>query len=145
MLPTHIVVEGLRATPECVDSLRAEVWGLALDQRAFGPRRLVVAVADANDRLLGLAHTPRLEVPELAIGPCIQHIGAGARLAIAYCDEPVDRHGLPPDLAERFALARQAAADHGVHLVDWIACDDDCFRSTRFALGVEADDWWDAP
>lgn len=145
MLPTHIVVDGLRATAHCEDNLRDEVWSLALDQRAFGPRRLVVALADPSGRLVGLAHTPRLEVPELAIGPCIGHVGAGASLAIAYCDEPIDREAIPDDVGPRFALAREVASGHGVHLVDWIACDDDCFRSTRLALGVEPDDWWDAP
>ena len=34
----------------------------------------------------------------------------------------------------RFARARLIARDHGVHLVDWICCDDDAFRSLRMAL-----------
>ena len=48
----------------------------------------------------------------------------------------------PEDLATRFELARAIAASYGVHLVDWFVCDDDVFRSSRFALDPETE-WWD--
>ena len=60
-----------------------------LDQRAFGPRRLVVAFANRNGRFRGLAHTRRPEPPEAALAGCIDYMGRGAKVAIAFCDEPV--------------------------------------------------------
>ena len=63
---------------------------------------------------------------------------------MAFCDEPVTQGPPPPDVAARFALARSIAAGYGIHLVDWFACDDDLFRSSRLALHPEAD-WWDVP
>lgn len=50
----------------------------------------------------------------------------------------------PAELAPRFALARSIALQYGIHLVDWIACDDDLFRSSRLALEPD-EDWWDVP
>ena len=50
-----------------------------------------------------------------------------------------------------FDRARLTAADHGIHLVDWIACDDERMRSNRVPpfraehAGTAADDWWDVP
>ena len=141
-----IVVEGYVAKPRDHTNLRREAWSLALDQRAFGPRRLLVALADRRGRLRGLTHARRTEPPEAALGPCIQHLGLGssAPAAVAYCDEPVAMGPPPPELPERFELARSIAASHGVHLVDWFACDDQVFRSTRLALDPEGQ-WWDVP
>ena len=82
-------------------NLREEAWSFALDQRAFGPRKLWVAFADADGTFRGLAHTDRTDRPELCVGPCIEH------------------------------------------LVDWIACDDQHFRSSSLALGAEPEEWWD--
>jgi hypothetical protein len=142
--PPIIIVEGLVATDLDDTDLRNEHWSLALDQRAFGPRRLLVAFADRVGRLRSLAHTPRSNPPELGLAYCIDHMGRDAAAAVAYCDEPVSWGPPPPDLGLRFALARAIAAEQGVHLVDWIACDDDKFRSTRLAIdgGTE---WWDVP
>ena len=67
----------------------------------------------------------------VTLAPCIAHVGRGAAAAVAFCDEPVTEGPPPTDLAERFALARSIAAFHGVHLVDWFACDDQLFRSAR--------------
>lgn len=141
MLSSLIVVDGFVATGEDEINIREEAWSFALDQRAFGPRRLLVAVAERSGRLRGLAHARRTDPPEAALGPCIQHVGGGAA-AVAFCDEPVVAGPPPPDLAERFALARSVAASYGAHLVDWFACDDQLFRSTRVALGGKGD-WWD--
>ncbi len=63
---------------------------------------------------------------------------------MAYCDEPVVQGPPPPDLLERFALARAITGKYGVHLVDWFACDDDLFRSTRLAI-QPGSEWWDVP
>jgi hypothetical protein len=140
-----IVVEGLVATDQSDIDLREEAWSFALDQRAFGPRRLLVAFSDASGRFHGLAHTARMDPPELALGPCIEHVGSRSAVAIADCDEEVVMGAPPPpDLPLRFAVACAVAADHGVHLVDWIACDDQTFRSSRIAVhpGTE---WWSVP
>lgn len=144
MSPDLIVVESLIPTHLDDTDLREEVWSFALDQRAFGPRRLLVALADPAGRLVGLAHTARTDPPELALGPCVDYLGQRAAAAVAFCDEPLSSGPPPADLGERFALARSIAATHGVHLVDWIACDDQLFRSTRMALGL-AGEWWDVP
>lgn len=50
--------------------------------------------------------------------------GGGAAAAIALCDEQVTTGPPPGDTATRFGRARSIAAAHGVHLVDWIVCDD---------------------
>jgi hypothetical protein len=139
-----IIVDGYVATDRDHTNLREEAWSFALDQRAFGPRRLVVAFADADGRFLSLAHARRTEPAEAALGPCIEHLGRGAAVAVAFCDEPVASGPPPPDLAGRFAMARLIAASYGVHLVDWFACDDQLFRSSRIALDPERD-WWDVP
>jgi len=142
----YVVVDGLvhSGWDDSVD-LRTEAWSLALDQRAFGPRRLLVAFADADGDMLSLAHTERTDPPELALEPCIRHLGLGAVAAVAFCDEPVVDGPPPPDLSDRFATARAIAADWGVHLVDWIACDDELLRSSRLATLDLGDDWWDVP
>lgn len=139
-----IVVEGYVATTTDRTDLREEAWSFALDQRAFGPRRLLVAFADRSGRLRSLAHTPRLEPPEEGLIPCISHLGRGAASALAFCDELIVAGPPPPDLEARFALARSITAANGIHLVDWFACDDRLFRSTRLALDPEGE-WWDVP
>jgi hypothetical protein len=136
-----IVVDGYVTTDKDDTNLRDAAWELALDQRAFGPRRLVVAFADADGRFRSLAHTHRTDPPEAALGPCISHVGRSAAMAIAFCDEPVVDGPPPADMDRRFALARAIATSYGVHLVDWIACDDQLLRSSRVALHPE-DAWW---
>ena len=144
MEPLEITVSGFVAAAGAEMDLREDVWALALDQRAFGPRRLVVAFADASGRTRSLAHAPRPDLPELALGPCIAHLGRGAAAAVAFCDEPVTEGPMPIHNAIRFHWARAIAADAGVHLVDWIACDDWLFRSARLALEPDVE-WWDVP
>lgn len=139
-----IVVDGYSATELNETNLREDCWSYALDQRAFGPRRLLVAFAQRDGRVLSLAHTRRIDPPEAALGACIQHIGRGAAAAVAYCDESVEEGPPPPEVATRFALARSIAASYGIHLVDWIACDDQLFRSSRLAFEPDCD-WWDVP
>lgn len=137
-----IVVDGYVATDRDDTNLREEAWSFALDQRAFGPRRLLVAFADPLGRFRSLAHARRTDPPEAALGPCIEHVGRGAAAAVAFCDEPVVEGPPPPELAERFDLARSITASYGIHLVDWFACDDQLFRSSRLALDPDGD-WWD--
>jgi hypothetical protein len=137
-----IVVDGYRPTAADDTNLREAVWEFALDQRAFGPRRLLVAFADADGSFRGLAYARRPSRPELALEPCIRHVGLGSAAAIAYCDEAVDPDAPPPpDLPIRFAYARQVAAVYGIRLIDWIACDDQTFRSSQLALFPD-DEWW---
>jgi hypothetical protein len=139
-----IVVEGYVATEADHTDLRQDVWGFALDQRAFGPRRLLVAFADAEGRFLGLAHAPRTNPPETGLAACIEGGVPDAAAAVAFCDETVRRGPPPRGLAGRFSQARSIARSYGVHLVDWIACDDQLFRSTKMAIAPDCD-WWDMP
>jgi hypothetical protein len=110
----------------------------------------VVAFADRSGRLLSLAHTTRTDPPERALGPCIEHAGLGAAAAVAFCDEALVVGPQPDDVGPRFLWARSIAASYGVHLVDWWACDDQHFRSSRIVLGLNKSghkdkDWWDVP
>ncbi len=83
-----IVVDGfVTAASDSTISLPKDVWSLALDQRAFGPRRLVVHCADRSGRVIGVAHTLRTDPPERALGSCLRHVGSGAAVAVAFCDE----------------------------------------------------------
>ena len=135
-----IVVEGLLAVDGLDLNLRSDrdLWSLALDQRCFGPGRLVVAFGDQTGECVGLAHTRRTAPPELALVACVDYfcgVAPSAALAVAYCDEPVDVAPPPLDLEERWATACQIAADADIELLDWIACDDINLRSSWFALG----------
>ncbi len=136
-----IVVDGYVAAEDTEIDLREEVWAYALDQRTFGPRRLLVAFADAGGRLRGLAYTARTDPPELALEACLRYLGEGAEAAIAFCDEPVTAGPPSPEIIARLYTARALAATFGVDLVDWFACDDLQLRS--FQLAVHPDDeWW---
>ena len=132
--PSTFRRRGLKATTRCDINLRQIPWELALDQRAFGPRRLLVAFTDVDGRLLSIGHTERSDPPAAALAACIEHLGGSAIAAVAYCDEPVAMGPLPPELAEHWATVQTIAGDYAVHLIDWIACDDQLFRSTRLAL-----------
>ncbi|TXI42592.1 MAG: hypothetical protein E6Q57_14815 [Mycobacterium sp.] len=126
-------------------NLREEVWSFAMGQREWGPRKLVVAFCDRDGALLSLAHTDRTDPPEAALEACIRHVGLNAAAAVAYCDEVI-RWGPPTDeVLARFALAREIAADWGIHLLDWIACDDQWFRSAKWASSENEGPWWDLP
>jgi hypothetical protein len=143
MFSSFIVVDGYIAPHGDDLDLRREVWGLALDQRMFGPRKLVVAFAEPSGRLCSIAHTDRTDPPEPALDPCIRHVGAGAVAAVAFCDEPVVDTRLD-EIERRFLLARSFTEPLGVHLVDWISCDDLLFRSARLAL-QPSEAWWSLP
>lgn len=146
MLPFDLVVEAWRPRDhDCAIDLRAEAWSLALDQRAFGPRRLVVAFCDGGGAMTLLAHTDRTDPPHLALAACCEYavdVGVGLAAAVAFCDEPLHWEPPPDDLGELFATLRDTCYHHGIHLVDWFSCDDDLFRSTRIAVEPESG-WWD--
>lgn len=125
-----------------VDNLREKVWAYAMDQRAFGPRKLLVAFADADGKVRGLAFTHRAEPIDFPFEACLLHLGAGAAAAVAYLDEPV-RDGPPsPAFIARFERLQAIAASHGIILVDWISCDDELFRAARLRGPEPDDDWW---
>lgn len=131
-----------------MDNLRQSVWSFALDQRAFGPRKLLVAFADEDGTFRGLAFTARTDPLDLAFDACLQYLGTGAAAAIAFCDQPVAEGDLPPEQIELFERAQVIAASYGIRLVDWIACDDDKFRSHRtppVPTGELDDEWWNGP
>lgn len=136
-----VLVEGFVPTRGDRTNLRDEAWNFALDQRVFGPRKLLVAFASRNGRFRGLAYADRTDPPEVALRGCVEHVGRGAAAAVAFCDEPVTDGPPPEDLAQRFERASAAAAERGVRLVDWIACDDQLVRSTRLALHPGRE-WW---
>lgn len=144
MHPSLLVVEAVVATPADDTNIRDDCWSIALDQRAFGPRRLLVAFSHRSGRLLGIAHAPRTEPPEVAFACCVDRLGRGAAAAIVYCDEPVSEGPPPPALEARFHSARAVCARQGVHLVDWIMCDDQVFRSIRLGFDSAAE-WWNVP
>lgn len=135
-LPHHVIVDGYHATDDCDLHLERDFWALALDQRAFGPRRLLVAFGDTSGRLLGLAHTAREDPPELSLGFCFEYFRrvADAEQAVVYCDEPITPGPLSALLRARWEDACAIATVHGIRLVDWVACDDHTFRSTRDAV-----------
>lgn len=144
MRDQYVLVEGYVPTRRDRTNLRDEAWSFALDQRVFGPRKLLVAFADRSGRFRGLAYTDRTDPPEDALSGCIEHLGRGAAAAVAFCDESVSDGPPPDDLTERFERACVTAAEYGVHLVDWIACDDQLFRSSRLAL-YPGREWWSIP
>jgi hypothetical protein len=82
--------------------------------------------------------------PLLAFEACLEQLSAGAAAAVVLCDERVAPGPLAIDRLERFTEARVLAAADGVHLVDWIACDDEAFRATRLLTLTpsEQPDWW---
>jgi hypothetical protein len=141
-----ILVEGVVPVEETeLNDVRAKVWSYALDQRAFGPRKLLVAFTDANGQLRVLAHANRVDDPLISLAACLDHVGESAAAAVAFCDEPVADGPPPRDLLERFDEARALSRTYGVHLVDWFACDDEKFRAARLTTLVveEQPDWWD--
>ncbi len=115
-------------------------WSIALDQRAFGPRRTLAVTADRTGRVLGIAHCERTDPPELALRCCLETLDDAADAVVAYSDEPVTTTP-PPDLRDRLQAAGAVATERGVHLVDWFLCDDDRFRSMRLSVDPQGD-WW---
>ena len=151
-LPRLIAVDGIEPVAASkLDNLREQAWSYVLDQRAFGPRKLWIACANAGGRFRGLAYTDRTDPPLLAVEACLayldEHFHRDAIAAVAFCDEPVGDGESPPECLERFAAARELAESFGFHLVDWFACDDDLFRSARGSVPAVGDQpgWWDVP
>jgi hypothetical protein len=137
-----IVVDACLPTAIDDTNIRDDPWSIAMDQRAFGPRKLLVAFADADGTFRGLAFTARTKPIDDAFRACLAYIGAGAAAAIAYCDEPVSQGEPPPGSRQRFQRMRWIAVTYGVHLVDWISCDDEMFRTVR-GHGIDVTTWWD--
>ena len=136
------IVEGYHVTDGRLDLSGTDFWGIALDQRAVGPGRLVVVTAHPDGTVVGLAHCRRGEMPELALQYCLAALDDGAAAAVAYSDEPVSADP-PIGLCDRLDTARVAAGEFGVHLVDWVMCDDTRIRSMRLTV-EDFDHWWDA-
>ena len=148
MSTSLIVVEGVVPVAESeLDDVPNQIWSYAMDQRAFGPRKLMVVFTDAAGRLRTLAHANRTDRPLLAFEACLDLLGAGATAAVALCDEPVAPAPLPAERLERFTEARALAKAYGIHLVDWIACDDEAFRAIRLLTLIPSEQpgWWDVP
>jgi hypothetical protein len=153
VIAAHPPIAGVAATVQVVlpadhdrTNLRDCAFSFALDQRAFGPRRVLVGIADRDGRFRGLAHVERPDPPELALAPCLEalmsEIRRGASAAVVWCDEPVTDGPPPADLADRFGAWRAHADQYGVRLVDWFACDDWFMRSTQLAVDPQ-EGWWE--
>lgn len=143
--PPFLMVSGAVPDPYAPRERLADiVWDIALDQRSFGPRRLLVAFADADGTFRGIAHARRTDPPHLGLAPCIAFLGECAAACVALCDEPVVAMAPTRVEVDRFAAARDIAAARGIHLVDWIQCDGDVVRSIKLALTPDAP-WWDVP
>ena len=149
-----ICVDGFVPNPEFDHELLPEqILGFAMDQRAFGPRQLMVAFAAYDGRFLALMYARRTDPADTAFEACLRHFEAVGRggethaAAVVLCDEMVENGPVPPSFVARFDRARDLAAMHRVHLVDWMACDDDLFRFARLRTFAPADDpdWWDVP
>ena len=148
MSETFIIVDGVVPVQRTeIDDVRTKVWSYALDQRAFGPRKLLVAFTEANGQLRVLAHANRTSRPLVSFEACLDYLGGGASAAVAFCDERVTAGPPAPEFLDRFDEARTLAQSYGVHLVDWFACDDEQFRAARLTRLVvqEQPDWWDVP
>ncbi|MFC7485315.1 hypothetical protein ACOCJ7_02230 [Knoellia sp. CPCC 206453] len=149
-----VSVDGIVPNPEFDhDPLPEQILGIALDQRAFGPRKLMVAFAAYDGRFLALLHAQRTDPIASALEGCLLHFdslgrgGEARAAAVVLCDQPVEDGAPSPEFLATFEFAQGIARKHGVHLVDWIACDDDQFRCARlrtFAPGTETG-WWDVP
>lgn len=149
------IVEGVVPAPELEhDPLPEQILGFALDQRAFGPRQLMVAFAAYDGRFLGLLYTDRMDPIEDALEVCLLHAeaeglrgSAPAVAAVVLCDQPVVDASAMPQVEAMFERARPVAARHRVHLVDWIGCDDDTFCCARMRTCSPASEpgWWDVP
>src|ERR1700719_582168 len=113
------IVEGYRYTGDYtgdhLDLSGTDLWSLALDQRAFGPRQLVVVTARRDGAVIGLAHCERTQPPALALTCCLAAADDGPAVAAAYSDEPVSTDP-PTGLRDRLHTARVAARQFGVHL-----------------------------
>lgn len=143
-----IVVDGFVPSPLTVpDNLREQVWNYALDQRAFGPRKLWVAFTERNGRFRGLAYTDRTDPWRAGFEACLDYLGNAGAAAVVFHDEPVVDGPPTAESVDRFEQARAIAGTRDVHLVDWFACDDDRFRAARLGTMVMAEqpDWWDVP
>lgn len=129
------------------------VLGVTMDQRAFGPRRLLVIFGSLDDRFVSLQHCPTTQGLDNALLACLWHfdvVGRGGErsaVAVALSDEAVVAGPPPEDFLLRFEAARAVAADAGVHLLDWVACDDEQFRFARMRPTGPLPDpgWWDVP
>lgn len=149
-----IPVDGLVPTPGWPQQALADlVLGLAMDQRAFGPRQLMVAFGARDGRFLALHYCPRTDPPDLALRACLWHFDHNGRggeqlaAAVVLCDEAVVAGPPTADFAARFEAAGLTAAEHDVHLVDWVACDDEQFRFARMRPTGPTPEpgWWDVP
>lgn len=125
-------------------NLYDDVASIAVDQRMFGPRQLLVAFGSIDGRLLGLAHTGRTDPPDVGLRCCLDHFlghsgfeEGRVALVVAASDEVLDASASPPELSVEFGLALEVCDEFDVTLIDWIACDDGLYRSSRAALGLE--------
>ena len=142
-----LIVSGWRYDLRELELTCGNAFKLANAHRIFGTQRLVVAGTDRDRRLLGLVHCPITDVPELALGHCIDTLQRkcnGPAAIVAYSDEPLCPESTFSDPTVCFFRRRAAAPDLGVHLVDWMFCHGDFVLSLKFRT-IENPTWWDLP
>lgn len=149
-----IYVDAFAPNPEFDhEPVQDQILGIALDQRAFGPRTLMVVFAAQDGRFLLLTYTPRTDPIDDALEYSLRHFDALGRggeshaAAVVLCDQPVEEGPVPPEFTATFERAQDIAGRHAVHLVDWFACDDDRIRCARLHTYPPASQsgWWDVP
>lgn len=148
--PALFVVECLRSTDEDDTNLIRDHMSFLLDQRAFGPRRLLIFFTDERADMHYLTHCPRHDDLLVAVMCSIDTVMHGnphaqqhVRAAVVFNDEPVSED-IPGNLAQRFEAVSAVFAAHGITLVDWWMCDDQLFRSMRFSVDPNQP-WWPWP
>lgn len=117
---------------------------IALEQRAFGPSRLLVVFTDRDGIVLRLCHTPKTDPPQLGLAWCLRLVPEGAAAVLVYSDEAAICGPPEPELCERIESAKVLCREHGLHLVDWMLCDLASFSGSRYAVEGGCR-WWDVP
>lgn len=149
-----ITVDAYAPNPEHEhDPLPEQILGIALDQRAFGPRQLMVAFASYDGRFLMLTYGQRTDPVDAALEASFLHfdsLGRGGEqhaAAVVLCDQPVAEGPVPPEFVGTFERAQRIARKYSIHLIDWFACDDELIRGVRLRTFAPATEpgWWDAP
>jgi hypothetical protein len=94
-----------------LDDVRAKVWSYALDQRAFGPRKLLVAFTEANGQLRVLAHANRTSRSLSSFEACLDYLGVCAAAAVAFCDQRVAAGPPSPEFLAHFDEGTRACPE----------------------------------
>lgn len=144
----EVVVTGWRYDSKELELNYANAFKLAaIAHRLCGPLQLMVAGANRDRRLLGLVHCSITDEPDLGLGYCVDTLEQkcnGPTAILVYSDEQICPRMTSMELALCFFRRRAAAADLGVHLIDWMICDGKSVLSLKYTV-LENPTWWDLP